>query len=189
MSTFIWTDGIESALDNIYNNSVKISEYHNTKYHYYKGFQKYFRVPIIILSGMNSVFSVGLQPFFGQGLISVLCCGISLICGIISSIELFVGIQNMMEKELLSSKEFYILSCDIFKITSVERQYRSVDGYIYLDNINTKYCNLINQSNLIDQKSKEFHLEIKNVFENNKNLYKTIENIVQEEIIDNIENV
>jgi hypothetical protein len=99
---------------------------------------------------MNSVFSVGLQPYISQGIISVLCCSISLICGIIASVELFLGIQNMMEKELVTSKEFYILASDIFKTLSVERQYRTLDGKIYLDNIHTKYCNLIEQSNLLN---------------------------------------
>jgi hypothetical protein len=101
---------------------------------------------------MNSVFSVGLQPYLSQGIIYVLCCSISLICGIIASVELFLGIQNMMEKELITSKDFYILSSDIFKTLSVERQYRTLDGKIYLDNIHTKYCNLIEQCNLLNKK-------------------------------------
>jgi hypothetical protein len=106
---------------------------------------------------MNSVFSVGLQPYISQGIISVLCCSISLICGIIASVELFLGIQNMMEEELISSKEFFILSSDIFKTLSVERQYRLINGKIYLDNIHTKYCNLIEQSNLLNKEKIQFN--------------------------------
>lgn len=36
-----------------------------------KGYLKYFRIPTKILSGMNSVFSVGLQPYVSQGIISI----------------------------------------------------------------------------------------------------------------------
>jgi len=146
----VWTDGIEQALNEIRSNAIINSDYHTTNYYYLKGYLKYFRVPTIILSGMNSVFSVGLQPYISQGIISVLCCSISLTCGIIASVELFLGIQNMMEKELVSSKEFYILSSDIFKTLSIERQYRLTNGKTYLDNIHTKYCNLIEQGNLLD---------------------------------------
>jgi hypothetical protein len=103
---------------------------------------------------MNSVFSVGLQPYVSQSIISVLCCSISLVCGIIASVELFLAIQNMMETELISSKEFYILSCDIFKTLSVEREYRRINGQTYLDNTHTKYCNLIEQCNLLDTKER-----------------------------------
>ena len=148
----IWTDGIETALNEIRTNSLRNSELHKTNYYTFKSYLKYFRVPTIILSGMNSVFSVGLQPYISQSIISVLCCSISLVCGIIASVELFLAIQNMMETELISSKEFYILSCDIFKTLSVEREHRLVSGQTYLDNTHTKYCNLIDQCNLLDNK-------------------------------------
>jgi hypothetical protein len=107
---------------------------------------------------LNSVFSVGLQPYISQGIISILCCSISLICGIIASVELFLGIQNMMEKELISSKEFYILSSDISKMLSIERQYRFTNGKIYLDNIHTKYCYLIERCNLLNKNSETIQL-------------------------------
>jgi hypothetical protein len=127
---------------------------------------------------MNSVFSVGLQPYLPQGIISVLCCSISLICGIIASVELFLGIQNIMEKELITSKEFYILSSDIFKTLSVERKYRSLDGKVYLDNVHTKYCNLIEQCNLLNKKIESF--EIIDFIETNIN-YKEDKNTQEEE--------
>ena len=171
---FIWTDGIEFALNDIKKISFDNSEYHKKNYYFYKGYLKYFRVPTIILSGLNSVFSVGLQPFISQGIISVLCCSISLICGIIASVELFLGIQNMMEKELISSKEFYILSSDISKILSIERQYRFTNGKIYLDNVHTKYCYLIERCNLLNKNDK------------NVNFVKSITNGDSKEVINKI---
>ena len=142
----VWTDGIESALNDIRDKSVANSEQHKTNYCSLKGYLKYFRIPTIVLSGLNSVFSVGLQPYVDQSIISVLSCSISLMCGIIGSVELFLGIQDMLEKELVSSKDFYILSCDIFKTLSIERSYRPLNGVTYLESVNTKYCNLIEQS-------------------------------------------
>jgi len=155
----IWTNGIELALTDIKHKSILHSEYHKKNYYFFKAYLKYFRVPTIVLSGLNSVFSVGLQPYISQDTISVLCCSISLVCGIIASLELFVGIQNMMESELISSKEFYILYSDILKTLSIERPYRSVNGKIYLDNMHTKYCNLIEQSNLL-YKKEQLPLEV-----------------------------
>lgn len=165
-NNIVWSDGIEFALNEIQTKSFNNSNYHKQNYYIFKGYLKYFRIPTIILSGMNSVFSVGLQPYLPQGIISVLCCLISLICGIIASVELFLGIQNMMEKELITSKEFYILSSDIFKTLSVERKYRTLDGNIYLNNIHTKYCNLIEQCNLLNKKIE--NLQITNFIETDK---------------------
>jgi hypothetical protein len=181
-NNYTWTDGIEEALKKIHSNSLLISDHHTQKYYCFKGYQKYFRISIIVLSGINSVFNVGLQEFISQGIISVLCCGISLICSIISSIELFIGIQTIMENEIEAAKEFYILSTDIFKILAVDRDDRNIDGKIYLDNIHSKYCNLIQKSEVINEKSKEYKLYIKQidiVIDNSK--YKKIINKSDEE--------
>jgi hypothetical protein len=187
----IWTNGIEFALNEIRVKSFNNSDYHKQNYYFFKGYLKYFRIPTIILSGMNSVFSVGLQPYVSQGIISVLCCSISLICGIIASVELFLGIQNIMEKELVTSKEFYILSSDIFKTLSIERKYRTIDGKVYLDNIHTKYCNLIEQCNLLNKKIEHIpityfitpdinELEEKNMKPDEEVMIKNVEDDIEE---------
>jgi len=182
-SNFIWTDGIEHALNDFKKKSFSNSEYHKKNYYYLKGYLKYFRVPTIILSGMNSVFSVGLQPYISQGIISILCCSISLICGIIASVELFLGLQTMMEKELISSKDFYILSSDIFKTLAVERPHRMLNGKIYLDNIHTKYCNLIEKGNLLESKlllkTPETLFKITNIGKTAEDVYKAVETITK----------
>ena len=147
--TDTWTPGIEYILEEIRENSIIISDYHKDRYYYQKGHLKYFRIPTIILAALNSVFSVGLQPYCSQSIISVLCCFISMLCGIISSIELFLSIQANMEKELIASKDFYLLSVDIFKMLYLERETRMVNGKTYLDEIYQTYCKLIENSNLV----------------------------------------
>jgi len=96
---------------------------------------------------------------------------------IISSIELFIGIQNIMEKEIESAKEFYILSTDIFKTLSIERKDRDIDGKIYLDNIHTQYCNLIQKSEIINEDYKEYKLNIKPIMIDNNILVKELDSI------------
>ena len=146
-----WSDGIEFVLSEISKNATLMSEYHKKRYYYFKGHLKYFRIPTIIFSAMNSVFSVGLQPYCPQSIISLICCFISLVCGIISSVELFLSVQATMEVELISSKDFYLLSIDIFKILSLERANRIVNANSYLDEKYQTYCKLIENSNLIDE--------------------------------------
>jgi hypothetical protein len=186
----IWSDGIELALNDMRNKSVINADYHKKNYYFFKGYIKYFRIPTIIFSGMNSVFSVGLQPYLSQSIISVLCCSISLICGIIASIELFLGLQNVIDNELMLSKEFYILSYDIFKTLSVERQYRTLDGKIYLDNTHTKYCNLIEKGDLLNiVKEKMKRLKIDSAEEElKKQIDKEIQNFISIKTIQNEEN-
>ena len=79
---------------------------------------------VIILSAINSVFAVGLQPYMEQSAISITNCFVSMICGIITSIELYLSIQSNMENELSASKDFYILGVDIYKTLNLNRENR-----------------------------------------------------------------
>ena len=100
-----WSDDIENVLGKIRENCIMMSNYHKTRYYYFKGLLKYFRIPTIILSAANSVFSVGLQPYMQQETISLITCMIALFVGIINSVELFLAIQSTMEQELTTSKD------------------------------------------------------------------------------------
>ena len=158
-----WSPGIEYILEEIRLNSIAISEHHKAIYYYSKGYLKYFRIPTIIFSALNSVFSVGLQPYCPQPIISLICCIISLVCGVISSVELFLSIQSTMENELISSKDFYLLSVDIFKILSLEPGTRMINGKVYLDQTYQTYCKLIENSNIVSA-------EMKNMIEPSRHL-------------------
>jgi len=149
---FKWSDDIEWVLDRIRFNSETFAKEHKKRYLYLKNTLKYYRIPIIILSAINSVVSVGAQPFFIQETISLTNCILSLLCGIIGSIELFFGIQNQMENEMNSSKEFYILSTDIFKTTSLLRPNRQIDGITFLNDSYSKYKSLVETSCIIKKK-------------------------------------
>jgi hypothetical protein len=100
---------------------------------------------------MNVFASVGLQPYMQQGYISLITCGISLTTGIIVSIELFNDVQNIMEMELSSSKDFYILSIDIFRLLSLSRENRGVEMKKFLDEKYQLYCELFEKSTLLDK--------------------------------------
>ena len=130
-----WTPDIENIIINIRSNCVILSDHHKNEYIHLKSFLKYFCIPTIILSGINSVVSVGLQPYLDQQYISVMTCIISLICGTITSIELYLSIQSSLETELISSKEFYILALDIYKVISLDKSNRTIKGSIFLETI------------------------------------------------------
>ena len=147
-----WTNDIENILENIRSNCVILSKEHKARYFYLKNTLRYFRLPIIIISAFNSVISVGITEFLPQTTISLLNCFFSLIVGIIGSIELYLQINNQMENSLLISKEFYLLSIDIFKILSLERQNRHQNGQKFLDDKFIIYHKLIENSNLIKTK-------------------------------------
>lgn len=57
-----------------------------------------------------------------------------------------------MEVELNSSKDFYILAIDIFKMLSLTAENRGVDGKTFLDEKYQVYCKLIETSDIIGKK-------------------------------------
>ena len=146
-----WSLDIESILDKIRLNAAVYSEYHKEEYYKNKGYLKYFKIPTIIFSALSSVFSVGLQPYVSQSLVSVITCLIGLFVGILNSLELFLAIQTTMENELNHSREFYLLSVDIFKTLLLMRSHRLNKGPVYLDEKYSMYCKLVESSVLTNR--------------------------------------
>jgi len=147
-----WTDDIESLLEKLRTNCVILQKAHKQKYHTYKHRLSYFRVPIIIMSGCNSVLSVSLQKYISQSNTSIITCIISLLVGLIGSVELFLSIQSTMELELSLSKDYYALAITIFRMLQLNRSNRSIDPNSFLDNCYSQYENLYKKSDLLKKK-------------------------------------
>ena len=144
-----WTDEVEDILERLRVNCVNLSEYHRKKFYHYKGFSKYFRIPIIILASINSTASVGLQPVLNQQLISGITCLIGMTMAILGAIELYLGIQSAMELELVQSKEYYTLGIELFKTLNLAKNVRGEDGKDYLNKKYSQYIKIISASNLL----------------------------------------
>ena len=146
MSLSIISNDIEGVLDKIRQNSNVLANYHRKRYLALKSRLKYFRIPIILLSSINSVSAVSLQGFLGQTYISLINMAISLIVGVIGSVEMFYQYTKQIEVELIGSKEFYILSCDIYKWLSLEQSNRVSTPKEFLNESYTRYIKLIETS-------------------------------------------
>ena len=146
-----WSDDVEQLLEQIRVNSIQMSARHKDRYMILKSYLKWFRIPTIILSACGVYSAVGLNGYMSQDFVSVISCGISLVTGIVNSVELYIGVQRGMELELSSSKDFYILSCDIFKILTLAPQNRMISGRIFLDEKYQTYCQLIESSIVLDK--------------------------------------
>jgi len=144
-----WTDDIEKLLHDIRINSAMMSNQHKTNFFYYKKVSARFRIPTIVLSALVSVISVGAEPYIRQQHISGITCLISLVVGVINSIELYLRLQDNLENELDKSKQYYQLSTDIFKITSLNAENREGDAHKILDDFYDRYIDLFSQSNLM----------------------------------------
>ena len=131
-----WTTEVISILEKVRVNSINLSEYHRMRYYYFKGFSKYFDIPVLVLSTLSGSFSVGSQAYLDQSVISVIGCIISMLITIITSIKLYLNIQDNLQVELAMSKDFYALAIDIYKVLSLPTHLKGERGLSYL---NKKY--------------------------------------------------
>ena len=144
-----WTDDIDDVLDKIRINSHVLAHKHKIRYFELKDSLKWYRLPVIILNGLNSIISVGLQPYTTQSVISITTSLIALLCGIIGAIELFFGIQKRLESDMIAQRDYYLLSVDIFKTLSLAKHNRPIPAKDYLEKSYNTYQKLIESSHTL----------------------------------------
>lgn len=143
-----WTNDVETVLREILENCSLISEHHK---HYYLELQntlKYFKIPVITISAVNSVFSFALLAWLNQSVVTSINCFLSLTCSIISSIELYLNIAKRSDIELTSYKNYYLLSVKINSVIKLDRHNRSPDPKLFLTEILNEYNSLFTESNV-----------------------------------------
>ena len=143
-----WSDDIEAILKNVLENCSLISEHHKKEYTELQERLKYFKVPVIVISAVNSVFSFALLAWFSQKTTTSINCFLSLICSIISSIELYLNIAKRSDIELISYKNYYLLSIKINSVLKLDKVNRIQEPKSFLSEIIHEYNSLFNESNV-----------------------------------------
>lgn len=143
----------ESFLEQMRLNCVMLQEVHKKTYFQLKGYLPLFKVPNIIISSCCSVASVGLSAWIpDQTIISGITCLMSLIAAILTSIEMFLKIEESMVSEERVSRSYYLLASDIYKTLSLTRDSRPISGGDYINQCVSEYSKLIEKSNFVRKK-------------------------------------
>jgi hypothetical protein len=163
-----WTEDIDTLLNNIRINCILLCKAHKKRYFENKDLLKWYRLPVIVLNGVNSIISVGLQPYASHGVISVTTSLIALTCGIVGSIELYLGIQKKLETDLISQRDYYLLSVDIFKTLSLKKENRPIPAKDFLEKTYNIYTKLIESSETLLKKIDDKLLPISLAIDNDE---------------------
>ena len=153
-----WTPEIENILEKIRINSNMLSDKHRKNFYTFKSYSKYFDIPVIIISVLSSSFSVGATGYVEQDLVSTITCSISMVVTILTSIKLYLNLDERLKNELEMSKNFHTLGLDLFKVLNLPRPQRGGDGLAYLNKKYGDYIKLIEQSALLRKKLKNDEL-------------------------------
>lgn len=144
-----WSDDVEERLKAIQTNSAQQSLVSKTEYLELLYLQRFFKIPVIVLSGINSVFAVGLNSYADQSVVSIINCILAFTCATIGSVELYLNIAKKIEISLTSFQSFYLLSIKINSTLKLEREHRSeLDGRKFLADCLNEYEQLFTQNNV-----------------------------------------
>ena len=149
-----WNQSVDSLLDKIRLNSIMLASKHIKNHLYYLNCSKYFEIPVIILSVFSSSFSVGSEKFIHQETISVVTCAISMLITILTSTKLYRKITENSSQEQELAIQYKSLALDIFKLLSLPKENRGIDGLLYLNKVYSKYTNLIENSQILNNITK-----------------------------------
>lgn len=153
-----WSDDINKLCFNVLDDIKSLMLIHRNKYLSLDYYLSFFRIPLIVLSAFNSVFSVGGIIFVSQQNVTVTNSIISLISGIISAIELYMQLNKKMEIELSTFHALKNLAIKISHQMKLDPVNRESEGGIFLSNIISEYKNITETSivNDINIKDKLF---------------------------------
>jgi len=148
-----WNSEVMDILDKIRINSYTLSEKHRKRFIEYSGMAKYFDLPVIICSVFSSSFSsLGTVPSRKSSMITT---AISMFIAIITSIKLYLNLASNITDEIGLSKDFYILSVNIFKIMNLKECDRHLDPLEFLNSSYAQYIKLIESSSLLRNNMKD----------------------------------
>lgn len=156
-----WSGDIHEVLEDVLHNCNELQKEHKSKYQIQKKRLSYFRIPVITLSSINSVFSVGLSNFISQEKVSVINCVLSLIVGIVGAIELFLGINRKQEQALMSYHGYKLLSTKISTELKISPVNRKMEGMDFLTEVMDEYRKLFETSNVLRKSLHDKLIEIR----------------------------
>ena len=155
-----WSDEVNEILEKMRKNSIELSTRHRNNYYEYKGYSKYFDIPVIIVSTMSASLSITFS-FLSEELLAVATCSISMLVAILTSLKLYLQLEEAIKTELEMSKSFHTLALDIFKMLNLKIDQRGENGVDYLNKKYNCYVKLVEGSDLLRRNlKKDFLLEI-----------------------------
>ena len=149
-----YTTDIENILEKIRINSILFSNAHKKRYLELNQSLKYYKIPIIVISGISSLIAVS-QEYIPQFYITIMNSVFGLTCGTICSIELYLGISVQLAQSSALHKEYYTLATDIYKVLSLTNDSRSESAQTFLESCYGTYSSLCANSYIVTKSVKD----------------------------------
>jgi hypothetical protein len=137
-----------TLLDNIRINCVLYANAHRERFFVLHASLKYYKIPVLVLSSFSSAISLS-QDYIQQRTITITNTILGLVCSIIVSVELYLGIGREMSSSESVSKKFHALATEISKQITLYRVHPGTDILPYIEASYTEYSSLVTNSSII----------------------------------------
>ena len=137
-----------------------LHEYNRRRFMEFNQQIKYYRIPVLVLSSCASVWSVSGTTFLPQNQVSLVNCLMGLSAGLITSLELFIKLDEKMKNAEDMGHKYYSLSIDIYKTLMLDDCNRTSEGKEYLNEVFSEYVKLNENGFLLDKKIKDQLLDL-----------------------------
>ena len=160
-----WSDDIILILNNLLDNIKELESIHKNNYLLLRDLLFRIRVPIIVISAVNSIIAIGLSMYVSQNITSAINCFLSLTTGILGSLELFFKIQSNMDLEFQTYQNLKLLGIRIAKELKLEACNRATEGLVFLNECISQYHSIFENSIVNESNNKDFLFEFKQKLE------------------------
>ena len=144
----LYTNDVDTLLEKIRVNCVLFSKAHKQRYLALEQSLKYYKLPVIVISGVSSLVAVS-QEYMPQYYITIINSVFGLCVSVICSVELYLGISVQLSKAAMLTKEFYELSIEIFKVLSMDINHRSENPMTFLESVFGRYSSLYANKDIV----------------------------------------
>ena len=149
----LYTNDVDTLLEKIRVNCVLFSKAHKQRYLALEQSLKYYKLPVIVISGVSSLVAVS-QEYMPQYYITIINSVFGLCVSVICSVELYLGISVQLSKAAMLTKEFYELSIEIFKVLSMDINNRTENPMTFLESVFGRYSSLYANKDIV-----KFHIQ------------------------------
>jgi hypothetical protein len=156
MHTDNWHDKEEAFLIKLESQCNTYANYYNKDYMYYHSLASKFNIPILIISALNALCAIALNDFLEQRFVSILNAVLSAGTGVLGSVQLYMKINEKMTNAVRSQMLMKRLALKISKELSIDRETRSSDGQIFLQECFSEFNAALEQANPIEKKLLNF---------------------------------
>jgi hypothetical protein len=151
-----WNNQQEDYLKKLHFQSIENYKFWNKKNLKYQRISKYFNIPILVISAMNSLFAMILQNYIGQDLTSITNAVLSVLTAILGSVQLFLKINEKVSNSLIVSMKFHKLSIKISKELCINRDDRATNGNTFVQDVFNEYNDILEKSGCVDKVLKDY---------------------------------